>query len=248
MSDETSHSPGRVSVLGLIPARGGSKGFPGKNIAPLAGIPLIAHTIRAARGSRRIDDLVLSTDSEAIAAAGRACGLEVPWLRPAEIAGDSTRMQEVVIHALAQHPRGDRFDYILLLQPTAPLRAVEDIDAAIELAVRHNADSVTSFTAVETHHPYYMYRYEPDRDGRPARATPFVDYEPGLPRQEFPRCVYRNGAIYLVRRAYFLARRAFVSPDGVPYLMPAERSVNIDTAEDLAYAEFLLSRRGGARP
>lgn len=248
MSDETSHPPVRVPVLGLVPARGGSKGFPGKNLAPLAGLPLIAHTIRAAQGSRFLTDLVLSTDSEAIAAAGRACGLDIPWLRPAEIAGDSTRMQEVVLHALAQHPRGNEFDYILLLQPTAPLRAAEDIDAAIELAVRHDADSVTSFTPVETHHPYYMYRYAPGADGRPARATPFVEYEPGLPRQEFPRCVYRNGAIYLVRRTYFLAHRAFVSPDGVPYLMPPERSVNIDTAGDLAYAEFLLSRRGGARP
>lgn len=235
-------------MLGLIPARGGSKGLPGKNIALLAGTPLIVHSIRAARGSRGLDDLVVSTDSEAIADVCRAAGASVPWLRPADLAGDATRMQDVALHALAAHPRGDPFDYLMLLQPTAPLRTSEDIDAAIDLAVRHDADSVTSFTAEETRHPYYMYRYESGAAGRPARVTPFVDYEPGLPRQAFPRCVYRNGAIYLVRRTYLLAHSAFVAPNGVPYLMPPDRSANIDTAADLVHAEFLLSRRGGATP
>ena len=248
MSAEPAPPAARPSVLGLIPARGGSKGFPGKNIAPLAGVPLIAHTVRAALGSRLLDEVIVSTDSEAIADACRAAGLAVPWLRPADLAGDRTKMQEVALHALAAHPRGDRFDYLLLLQPTAPLRTPGDIDAAIELAARFGADSVTSFTPVETHHPYYMYRYEPGSGGRPGRVDPFVEYEPGLPRQAFPRCVYRNGAIYLVRRTYLLAHRAFVAPGGIPYLMPPERSANIDTAEDLALAEFLLARRGGAAP
>ena len=93
-----------------------------------------------------------------------------------------------------------------------------------------------------------MYRFEPEAPGRPPRVTPFVDYEPGLPRQAFPKCVYRNGAIYLVRRTWLLAHRAFVAPGGIPYLMPPERSANIDTPEDLALAEFLLARRGGAAP
>ena len=248
MSAEPAPSAARPSVLGLIPARGGSKGFPGKNIAPLAGIPLIAHTVRAALACRGLDDVVVSTDSGAIADACRAAGAAVPWLRPAELAGDTTRMQDVALHALAMHPRGDRFDYLLLLQPTAPLRTPGDIDAAIDLAVRHGADSVTSFTPIETHHPYYMYRFEPGDPGRPARVTPFVDYEPGLPRQAFPKCVYRNGAIYLVRRTWLLDHRAFVAPGGIPYLMPPERSANIDSPEDLALAEFLLARRGGAAP
>lgn len=237
------HHLSDLSVLGLIPARGGSKGLPGKNIAPLAGIPLIAHTIRAAKASRLLSDVVVSTDSETIAEVCRGEGLKVPWLRPAEIAGDATRMQDVARHALEQHPDGDRFDYLLLLQPTAPLRTAEDIDAAIQLAVRYRPDSVISVVFESLHHPYYMYRYEPGEDeGRPA-ITPFVGYEPGLPRQEFPPCVYRNGAIYLVRRDYFLKANTFASPDAVPYVMPAERSANIDGADDLAYAEFLWSRR-----
>lgn len=248
MSADPTPTAARPRVLGLIPARGGSKGFPGKNLAPLAGLPLIAHTVRAARASRRLADVLVSTDSPAIADACRAAGAAVPWLRPPELAGDRTKMQEVALHALAAHPHGAEFDYLLLLQPTAPLRTAEDIDAAIDLAARHDADSVTSFMPVETHHPYYMYRYTPGGDGRPARVAPFVEYEPGLLRQDFPTCVYRNGAIYLVRRTWFLAHRAFVAPGGVPYLMPPERSANIDTAEDLALAEFLLSRRGASAP
>jgi len=236
-------SSGPMSVLGLIPARGGSKGFPGKNLAQLAGAPLIVHTVRAAQHSRRLSDIVLSTDSEAIAEVCRACGLAVPWLRQPEIAGDTTRMQEVALDAIARHPRGDCFDYLLLLQPTAPLRTAEDIDAAIQLAEKYDANTVASFTAEESRHPYYMYRYTPETVDRAARVTPFAEYEPGLPRQAFPCCVYRNGAIYLVRRTWFLKHRAFVSSDCVPYLMPPERTSNIDSPRDLAYAEVLLSRR-----
>ena len=208
---------------------------------------MIAHTVRAALGSRLLSSVVVSTDSEDIAAVCRDFGLEVPWLRPAEIAGDATRMQEVAFQALDQHPQGSSFDYLLLLQPTSPFRIPEDIDAAIELAVRYDADTVTSFVFEDDCHPYYMYRYEPGLPGEPARVTPFIDYEPGMLQQEFPPCVHRNGAIYLVRRQWFIENNSFVAPDGVPYMMPPERSVNINTPEDIAYAEFLISRRGGSR-
>lgn len=232
-----------VSVLGIIPARGGSKGIPGKNLAPLGGLPLMAHTILAGRESRLLLDLIVSTDNEEIAETARQYGASVPWLRPAELAGDAARMQDAVRHLLNHFPGSDQFDYLMLLQPTAPFRTADDIDNAIRLAAHHRPDSVVSFAHEESHHPYYMYRYEAGAPGQPGCVRPFADYEPGLPRQEFPPCVYRNGAIYLVRRTYFLEANAFVSPETVPYVMPPERSVNIDSQEDLDYAEYLWKRR-----
>jgi len=232
-----------ISVLGLIPARAGSKGVPGKNIAPLAGIPLIAHTVRAAKGSRLLTDIMVSTDGEQIAEVCRKEGVAVPWLRPVELAGDLSKAQDVALHALQNTPNGKAYDYLMLLQPTAPFRSSEDIDESIRLAARHNAESVVSFVFEETRHPYYMYTYEAEKNGQPAKVMPFAQYEVGLPRQKFPPCVYRNGAIYLVRCDYFLRQHSFVSPDLVPYLMPPERSVNIDAREDLDFAEYLLSRK-----
>lgn len=245
MTESRDHHPD-LSVLGIIPARGGSKGVPHKNVAPLGGMPLIAHTIRAARASRLLDDVVLSTDSQEIAAVAREYGLQVPWLRPAELAGDRARVQDAVLHLLDRYPAVGKMDYLLLLQPTAPFRKAEDIDNAICLAASYDADSVVSFAREESHHPYYMYRYEAEHDDEPARVYPFAEYEPGLPRQEFPPCVYRNGAIYLVRRTYFLDHNSFISDACVPYLMPPDRSVNVDSPDDLAYAEFLLSRNRGS--
>lgn len=232
-----------VSVLGLIPARAGSKGVPGKNIAPLAGIPLIAHTIRAAKGSRLLTDIMVSTDGEEIAEVCRKEGVDVPWLRPAELAGDLSKAQDVALHALNHTPGGKSYDYLMLLQPTAPFRSSEDIDESIRIAVRYRADSVVSFVFEETRHPYYMYTYEGEKEGRPASVRPFAQYEVGLPRQKFPPCVYRNGAIYLVKCDYLLRHQSFVSPNLIPYLMPPERSVNIDAREDLDYAEYVLSRK-----
>ncbi len=239
MSEHPSPSA-KISVLGIIPARGGSKGLPGKNIASLGGIPLIAHTILAARQSKALTDVIVSTDSESIAEVARAYGLAVPWLRPPDLSGDAARVQDAVRHALQRHPQGERFDYLLLLQPTAPFRSAEDIDHAIRMAAQHAPDTVVSFVREETCHPYYMYYYAPG-PGSP-QVRPFVRYEPGLPRQEFPPCVYRNGAIYLVRRGFFLEKNAFVSESCMPYLMPRERSLNIDTPDDLAYAEYLMAR------
>lgn len=233
----------RGSVLGIIPARGGSKGLREKNIAPLNGIPLIAHTITAARQSRMLDDLLVSTDSEAIAAVARTYHLPVPWLRPPELARDTSRVQDAIRHAIGQHPDGERFEYILLLQPTAPLRQSFDIDNAIALAFRYQVDSVVSFVEDASRHPYLACRIDSGTDDSPPRAYPVIPSEPGKPRQEFPRCAFRNGAIYLVRRRYFLKENTFISPDCVPYIMPRDRSANIDTKEDIVYAEYLIGLR-----
>lgn len=228
-------------VLGIIPARGGSKGVPGKNIRLLGGKPLLVWTLEAARAATRVDQVMCSTDSPEIAEIAEAHGLPVPFLRPAELAGDRSRVQDAVADLLDRldlHP-----DYLLLLQPTTPFRTSDDIDRAVELALEHDATSVVGFTRMETHHPYYMYAYEES----PPSVSPLFTYSPGTPRQEFPPVVYRNGAVYLVKTAWFREHRAFVSPDVLPMLMPPERSVNLDTEEDFSLAEHTLATCGVPR-
>lgn len=235
-----------MKVLGLIPARGGSKGIRGKNIVHLAGRPLIAWTVDAARSSSLLDDCIVSTDSEDIAAVASREGADVPFLRPTELARDDSTAQEVVAHALDTYDPGGSFDYVMLLQPTSPMRTAGDIDGAIGLARRHDADSVVSFTYEETHHPYYMYFVEEaDSPDRPPRMKQIFDYRVGTPRQDFPPAAYRNGAVYLTRTEYFRRHNSLVSEDVVPWFMPPSRSINIDTPEDLLFAEFLLSRGAG---
>jgi N-acylneuraminate cytidylyltransferase/CMP-N,N'-diacetyllegionaminic acid synthase len=229
-------------TLGLIPARGGSRGIRKKNIAPLAGVPLITYTIRAALASRLLTDFIVSTDNREIADVAVTAGAKVPFMRPSDISGDAATAQEAALHALDAYAAGQDFDYVLLLQPTAPLRTAADIDGVIELARRHDATSVVSFTREETHHPYYMYFIEEGetKDAVPRMIQAF-SYEVGTPRQDFPPAAYRNGAVYLTTVEHLRRRGSFVSADLVPYFMPQSRSVNIDTEQDLLYAEFLLS-------
>lgn len=232
----------KLKVLGLIPARGGSKGVKGKNIASLGGKPLIQYTIEAVNESECLSDCIVSTDSDSIADVARSLGASVPFMRPSELAGDRSRAQDAALHAIEQYDPEGNFDYVLLLQPTAPFRTGEDIDKAIRMAEDHAVTSLVSFAEAETHHPYYMY-YVDSAVGDIVRVKPACQYEVGTPRQEFPRAVYRNGAIYLTRIDYLKASYSFVSEDVVAYIMPPERSVNIDTQEDLAYAEFLLAKK-----
>src|SRR5258705_3977965 len=147
------------NVLGLIPARGGSKGVPGKNIRPLCGKPLLQYTAEAALVARHLSRVILSTDDEEIARVGERCGLQVPFLRPAQLAQDQTSMLPVVQHALTWlESCGERFSAVCLLQPTNPLRRSEDIDGCIELFVREDADAVvTVLTVPHEHNPHWVY-------------------------------------------------------------------------------------------
>src|SRR5712691_3013598 len=143
-----------IRVLGLIPARGGSKGVPRKNICMVAGKPFLQYTAEAALGALRLDRIVLSTEDDEIAEVGRRCGAEVPFLRPASLAQDTTPMLPVVQHAIRMlEAAGDHFDAVCLLQPTNPLRRASDIDDAIDLLERTQADSVISFVEVSDSHP-----------------------------------------------------------------------------------------------
>jgi CMP-N,N'-diacetyllegionaminic acid synthase len=225
-----------MQVLAVIPARGGSRAVPRKNIKLLSGRPLIAYTVAAAQEARRLTRTIVSTDDDEIALVARAHGAEVPFVRPAELAGDAARSLPVLQHALAacEAEDGRRYDAVLMLQPTTPFRTAADIDAAVELLERSGGDSVISVVDVEGHHPARMKYLEGDRLVDP----PFCEAYENQPRQELRPMYVRNGAIYLTRRDVLLSG-SFKGKDCRGLIMPVERSINIDTPRDFRYAEWL---------
>jgi CMP-N-acetylneuraminic acid synthetase len=229
-----------MNVLGVIPARGGSKGIPRKNLCPLHGRPLLAYTIDSAHESLRLSRTVLSSDDPEILEVGRALGVEVPFVRPAALSGDTTGSAEVVRHALdAMETTGERFEAVVLLEPTAPLRTGADIDAAIDRLESSGTDSVVSVCRVDAPHPIKMQRIEGDR------LLPFLPdhWREGLTRQGLPPVYALNGAVYAVRADVMRDTGSLWGRTTAPLVMPAERSVNIDSALDLVLAEVLLTRR-----
>ena len=230
----------RLKVLALINARGNSKGIPRKNIKPLLGKPLIAYSIEAAQASKLIDKVIVSTDDTEIAEISRKFGAEVPFLRPEHLATDDApqlKATEYAIGWLREH-WSMRPEILILLQPTAPLRTTTDIDQALKLLIETRADSVVSFTTEAAKHPYYMYTME---DGRP---RPFVDLgNSGLQRQSFPKVFVRNGAIYALRASVVTDYGNVYGSDCRAYMMPPERSINIDNEFDWTLAEFILRKK-----
>ncbi len=222
-----------MKLLALIPARGGSKGIPRKNIRNLRGKPLLAWTLEAAQRADGIDQIVVSTEDEEIAAVARAWGASVPFLRPAELARDDTPGIDPVLHAMDQLPD---LDWVLLLQPTSPLRTSEDIEAIVRLCMERGASSAVSVCEVDKH-PYWMYRHNSAQ-----RLVPLMDAPTSPRRQELPPVYALNGALYLARADWLRHERRFVSSDTLAYVMPAERSADIDTPLDWEWVEFLMDR------
>jgi CMP-N,N'-diacetyllegionaminic acid synthase len=224
------------AVYAMIPARGGSRGIPRKNLANLAGKPLIAHTIESALASRSVGRVMVSTENEEIAEVARSWGAEVPFHRPPELATDTAPGGAVSRHWLewvrdnAPHPWA-----VLHLQATSPLRTTEDIDAAVERLRAADCDCVCSVCPV-SEHPAYMYRLVGDR---PERLLP----EGMLPahRQRAEPLYRLNGAIYATRFPAALAAGCFHLNPFVAHVMPAERSIDIDVPLDLALAETILN-------
>ncbi len=228
-------------VLAIIGARGGSKGLPRKNVILLGGKPLIAWTIDAARGARDITRTVITTDNHEIADTARQCGAEVPFMRPDELAQDSTPGLAAVLHAvrwLDDH-EGYRPDVVVNLQPTSPLRTSSDIDAAMALLRERQADAVVSVSPADQH-PYWMKTV--DSSGW---MKDFIEQrEATLVRQKLPAVYALNGAIYLAHREVLLSTGSWYTDRTAAYIMPFERSIDIDTAWDFADAERVLQ---GAR-
>lgn len=229
-----------MKVLAVVPARGGSKGVPGKNVRPLVGRPLLAYTSDCIRASRRITRALLSSDDAEILAVGRQLGLEAPFVRPASLAGDHVPSADVALHALGhvEQEEGEVYDAVVLLEPTAPLRTAEDIDAALDALLASDADSVVSVCRVEAPHPGKMQVIEG------GVLKPFMPdiWRDGIPRQKLFPVYFLNGAVYAVRREILQRTGSLWGARTLAYVMPPERSVNIDAALDFRIAEALLTQ------
>lgn len=219
------------TVLAIVPARGGSKGIPGKNIADVAGLPLIAWTLRATAACPIIDQVVVSTDDAEIAEVARAHGGNVPFLRPLRLAQDETPALDVVKHALLEV--GD-FSYVVLLQPTSPTRTWLDIEQAVRACVDSGAPACVSVSPVGKS-PYWMYFLEGQR------LQPVLPTVAANRRQDLPPVYVLNGAIYVARWDWLRCQDSFVGEDTIAYVMSAKRSFDIDRPEDLEAAAAFLA-------
>ncbi|MFB2773785.1 acylneuraminate cytidylyltransferase family protein [Shewanella xiamenensis] len=226
-------------ILALIPARGGSKRLKGKNILPFLGKPLIAQSVEVAKACPLVTSVVVSTDTEDIAEVARKYGASVPFLRPAELSTDKASSLDVVLHAINfLEKQGENYDLLLLLQPTSPLRTVEDIALAIKQYKNKNADGVISVTECE-HSPLWS-NVLPEN----MQLDNFISDEIINRRsQDLPTYYRLNGAIYLYSVEELKRRESFFySPNVYAYVMPNERSIDIDNKLDFDFAEFIASK------
>lgn len=224
-----------MTTVAIIPARAGSKGIPGKNKQMLCGKPLISWTIAAAQAAHSLDHIMVSTDDEEIADIALALGVNVPFLRPPELAQDNTSSIEPVLHALSIV---DSFDSAVLLQPTSPLRTATDIDAIIDLAIAKAAKSAVS--VCESREPIqWNFTIQLGGSLKPLLAGEMINR-----RQEAGVTYVLNGALYYFDVRWFLTTKKFIDIETLPYIMPQERSIDIDSDFDWMMAEFLLDRRG----
>jgi N-acylneuraminate cytidylyltransferase len=222
---------GEMKVLGLIPARGGSKSIPNKNLIDLGGRPLIKWTIDAAKKSS-LSRVIVSTESDEIARVSQSFGVEVPFIRPIGLAQDDTQTIDVVLHALSV--LDEQFDAVMLLQPTSPFRTSDDIESALTLF--DDTSSVISVAAVDGSHPARMKYVEHGLLIDP----PFVEEVENMPRQNLRPMYIRNGAVYLTS-VTDLNKRTFKGEKCWALVMPKERSVNIDSNFDLLVARAMLN-------
>ena len=224
------------SVLAIIPARGGSKGIPGKNIKPLCGHPLIAYTVSAARKSKYVDAVVVTTDSKEIAEVSRRYVAEVPFMRPEKLASDTSKTIDAVVHARdAMVNLGREYDIIVLMQPTSPLRHAEDVDGAIEAYFSHGLMGVAS--VLEASENPVLTRHL-DEFGV---MHPLIPISSTIRRQDMPRFYHVNGAIY-VNDFHGLSLDTSLNDNPVAYVMKKDRSLDIDNIEDFLRAEAILEK------
>jgi len=218
-------------ILGIITARGGSKGIPRKNIQILSGKPLIAWTIIEAQKSQYIDKIILSSDDKEIIDISKQWGCEVPFVRPKKFAKDDTSSVIPVLHAVQQLPG---FDYIVLLQPTSPLRSVEDIDGCIDLCFQKNSNICVSVTS-STINSFLLCKITKSLCLEPFLQEGFIPR-----RQDTPELYIINGAVYVAKIDWLKQTQSFLTPETMAYVMPQIRSLDIDTELDMKICEQLL--------
>lgn len=228
-----------MKILGIIPARAGSKGVPNKNTKMLGGKPLIAYTIQSAKQSALLSDTIVSTDSVEIADVAREYGVAVPFMRPETLATDTAKSIDVVIHAVQEMQKiGKHYDAIVLLQPTNPFRPIGFIDKAISLFSEKNCDALISVLPVpHEYNPHWV--FEPDANGNLNIATGDVTIIPR--RQELPEAYYRDGSIYITRTTVLLNQHSFFGKTLCYIEADPALHVNIDTPEDWLIAEQKLN-------
>ena len=229
----------KKKYLGLIPARGGSKGIPHKNIYPLNNKPLISYTIEAglyAKEHNVLDKVVVTTEDEEIARVSLQFGAEVPFLRPYELATDNSKSIDCMIHAIKWYEeRGEKYDAVVLLQPTSPLRTGQDIIDSITLFEKMNKESLVSCYMEESISEYNSYHLDGDV------GVPLVeDHNKGMRRQDIPNLYVRNGAIFITSTEYLLNKQLVIADSPIVYVMPKNRSANIDTQFDMDMVERLM--------
>ncbi|KOR32311.1 acylneuraminate cytidylyltransferase [Achromatium sp. WMS3] len=223
------------TVLAIITARGASKRLPRKNVLELAGKPLIAWTITEAKSSKYIDRLILSSEDEEIIEVAKKWGCEVPFIRPVELAQDETSSMDVIFHAL--DTISEKYDYVVLLQPTSPLRTTQDIDACIEKCIQKDAPACVSVTEPNKN-PYWMFTLKADET-----ITPLITNNYNLQRrQELPKAYALNGAVYVADSLWLAKNKSFLTKDTIVYIMPNERSIDIDCKLDFIITTSLFRK------
>jgi N-acylneuraminate cytidylyltransferase/CMP-N,N'-diacetyllegionaminic acid synthase len=227
-------------MIAIIPARGNSKGLPGKNIKYFHGKPLIAHTIEAALNSTSVSRVIVSTDNAEIANISKAYGAEIPFMRPGYLATDEAMAIDTYIYTIDRISREEKISIedIIVLLPTAPLRNASDIDEAVEIYKNNTADSVISYT--KEAHPVFWHKYIDDK----GRFVSLFDENILNNRQELRETFYPNGAIFIFKTV-LLRTGKYYGDNSLSYIMPGNRSVDIDTIEDFNYAEYLMRQSHG---
>lgn len=237
-----------MKILGVVPARGGSKGVPGKNIRSLYGKPLIYWTISEAKKSKHINRLIVSTDDEGIAEVARSCGAEVPFMRPKEISQDLSTDVECFLHTLDWFKENEGYepDIFVRLPPTSPLRTTVDIDLGVETLMRYPEADSSRAICESPKHPYKMWKInEGSPYLEPFLDESFTDFEDShnLPRQLFPKVYIHTGAVDAIRPQTIYEQKSTSGKKCAYFFMPSERTVNIDSILDFEFAEFLMKKR-----
>ena len=222
-----------MSTIALIPARGGSKGIPRKNIKLFNSKPLIYWSIQTALNSNYVDRVIVSTDDEEIAEVAKSYSAEVPFLRPKKFASDQSPGIDPVIHALENIPNVDN---ILLLQPTSPFRETKHIEEIFQLSAKYNSDSVVSISLFKKHVDMFFYLNDKKK------LTAYNDKIKSLPRQQYQNIYTLNGSLYLSTKDSLCTNKSFVTPKTIGYVMSDKYSLDIDTQLDWDLAEFIMRK------
>lgn len=220
------------SILAIIPARGGSKGVIKKNIKDLFDKPLIVHTIEAANKSKYIDRTIISSDDNEIINVAKKYGADAPFIRPKNLAEDDTAGIDVILHAINKCPQ---YDIVIMLQPTSPLRTEFDIDLCIEYFSNNSSKACVSISEAESN-PYWMYSLDQNSKIHPILEQKKEFYQ----RQKLPKVYQLNGAIYIAEKKWLQKNKSFITDETLGYIMPIERSVDIDTELDFKIVELIM--------